>query len=125
MPAAADVVHRSESAPASAGSISPRVSTEYGEVEGPSPLGKPKGPMSPRAQAIRKVHPRPADTLPRWLAVAHSQLRAQALAHIPVATRLRAIVFNQARLTQCCDAAEQASLSRAAAITLAGRAWAI
>ncbi|KAI3428561.1 hypothetical protein D9Q98_007383 [Chlorella vulgaris] len=54
MPAAADVVHRSESAPASAGSISPRVSTEYGEVEGPSPLGKPKGPMSPRAQAIRE-----------------------------------------------------------------------
>ncbi|KAL4858871.1 Gamma-glutamyl hydrolase A [Chlorella vulgaris] len=54
MPSAADVVHRSESAPASAGCISPRVSTEYGEVEGPSPLGKPKGPLSPRAQAIRE-----------------------------------------------------------------------
>jgi hypothetical protein len=58
MPAAAGAVQRA-AAPAAAEATAPaapklaRVSTEYGEVEDALPIGRPKGPLSPRAQAIR------------------------------------------------------------------------
>lgn len=54
MPAAAAAAQQASAPPAAAAPPKlARVSNEYGEVEEALPIGRPKGPLSPRAQAIR------------------------------------------------------------------------